>query len=685
MSENTSTRDNTAPMIRLSGIGKIYVSAGNVSVGIRGVNLSFDKGEFVAVTGKSGSGKSTLLNVISGMDSYEEGELFINGQPTSHYQQKDWEEYRKEYIAFIFQDYNIIESFTVLQNVELALMNIPDLRTRRKRAVELIKRVGLEKFMNHKGSKLSGGQKQRTVIARALAKDSPVILADEPTGNLDSATSEEIVSLLGEIAKDKLVIVVTHNYEQFETVATRHIRVFDGFVESDKPTGIPCRLSDAAENTGAVEEEPKKESEKVSNAKNGLQLGAAIFASKPKLTIFLCLLLFIGTLGIFLVTSVCKAGAEMFEQRKMFNYSEGRVVLTRIDGAPMTDDELKQLVSSTDAVSFLHYDLLLDKYFRPCVEEIGYNAPVDRYPDLRTEKVGASSTASFGRLPEKANEVYLKLPIGYKPYFGTSELKIKTLDLGGYPEYKLVITGIEYFADNNKDAVMLLTEEGYQYASILYFTKETSKLSISDCLKENADPEKNSFFEAVDISAAHKALSGSYKQASLFFKNDKDAGGSISALRDKGYIAVRSDATYQPSGLDLIEGVISSFFLLLLWVAAIFFLAFFIHLCTSKSVASFKPDMAIMRSMGIPTTVIKSGIFVRMLLSLIPGFVAVILIAIAIFTIPAANAFFSYLYGWQYVMIFAGTLLVVLLVTRKQIKKLFSESVKKTIRGGGEA
>ena len=130
-------------LLKLDNIGKIYVSEKNVSVGIREVNLSFDLGEFVCVTGKSGSGKSTLLNVISGLDSYEEGELFIEGEPTSHYLQTDWEQYRERYISFVFQDYNIIDSFTVLENVELALMHIEDVAERRKKALELIDRVGL--------------------------------------------------------------------------------------------------------------------------------------------------------------------------------------------------------------------------------------------------------------------------------------------------------------------------------------------------------------------------------------------------------------------------------------------------------------------------------------------------------------------------------------------------------------
>ena len=169
----TNERRLIMSLLKLSGIGKIYYSEGSVAVGIRGVDLAFERGEFVAITGASGSGKSTLLNVISGMDSYEEGELYIEGEPTSHYLESDWEEYRSKYISFIFQDYNILESYTVLQNVELALMHIKDRRERRRRAVELLTRVSMEKHLRQKGSKLSGGQKQRTVIARALAKDSP--------------------------------------------------------------------------------------------------------------------------------------------------------------------------------------------------------------------------------------------------------------------------------------------------------------------------------------------------------------------------------------------------------------------------------------------------------------------------------------------------------------------------------
>ena len=163
------------------------------TIGIRGINLEFDYNEFVTIEGESGSGKSTLLNIIGANDTYEEGELYINGEETSHYSETEWEKYREKNIATIFQDFNIIENLTVLENVELALLRLDDKKERRKRAKELIGRVGLTKQINQRGSKLSGGEKQRTVIARALAKDAPIILADEPTGNLDVKASNEIV------------------------------------------------------------------------------------------------------------------------------------------------------------------------------------------------------------------------------------------------------------------------------------------------------------------------------------------------------------------------------------------------------------------------------------------------------------------------------------------------------------
>ena len=170
-------------LINLKNVSKFYYSKGVIASGFTKVNLEFDHGEFVAITGESGSGKSTLLNVISGLDSYEEGEMYINGEETSHYTEKDFENYRRKYIGNIFQSFNLVNSYTVYQNIELVLLlNGNKKRNIKNDVLELIKKVGLNKFRNTKVSKLSGGQKQRVAIARALAKETPTNKAPTKPG-----------------------------------------------------------------------------------------------------------------------------------------------------------------------------------------------------------------------------------------------------------------------------------------------------------------------------------------------------------------------------------------------------------------------------------------------------------------------------------------------------------------------
>ena len=222
-------------MIRLKKVSKFYYSKGVIATGFSKVNVDFTIGEFVAITGESGSGKSTLINVISGLETYEEGEMYVKGKETSHYLEKDWEIYRRNYIGNIYQNFNLINSYTVYQNIELILsLNGTNKKTRKAKVLDLIKRVGLTRYKNTKVSKLSGGQKQKVAIARALAKDVPIIVADEPTGNLDKASAENVIKLLYEISKEKLVIIVTHNYEQVEKYVTRKITMHDGKILEDK-------------------------------------------------------------------------------------------------------------------------------------------------------------------------------------------------------------------------------------------------------------------------------------------------------------------------------------------------------------------------------------------------------------------------------------------------------------------
>ena len=201
-------------MLKLKNVSKFYYSKGVIASGFSKINIEFNIGEFVAIVGESGSGKSTLLNVISGLDSYEEGEMYINGEETSHYRESEFEEYRKKYVSNIFQNFNLVNSYTVYQNIELVmLLNGYKRKEVKAKVLDLIDKVGLKKYKNTKVSKLSGGQKQRVAIARALAKETPIIVADEPTGNLDEDTEEKIIELFKDLAhKDKkIVIIVTHS------------------------------------------------------------------------------------------------------------------------------------------------------------------------------------------------------------------------------------------------------------------------------------------------------------------------------------------------------------------------------------------------------------------------------------------------------------------------------------------
>ncbi len=221
-------------MLELKQIVKDYVSGNETVHALRGITLSFRKSEFVSILGQSGCGKTTLLNIIGGLDQYTSGDLVIDGRSTKDFKDKDWDNYRNHSIGFVFQSYNLIPHQNVLSNVELALtLSGVSREERRRRAIEALEKVGLKDQIYKKPNQMSGGQMQRVAIARALVNDPQILLADEPTGALDSATSVQIMGLLKEIAKDRLVIMVTHNPDLAAEYSTRIIRLLDGEVVDD--------------------------------------------------------------------------------------------------------------------------------------------------------------------------------------------------------------------------------------------------------------------------------------------------------------------------------------------------------------------------------------------------------------------------------------------------------------------
>ena len=221
-------------MLELKKIKKSYTTGEFTQQALKDVNIEFRKNEFVAILGPSGSGKTTLLNIIGGLDRYDEGDLIINNKSTKKFKDVDWDSYRNNCIGFIFQSYNLISHISILENVEMGMtLSGVNQTKRRKKALEVLKKVGLIDHVHKKPNQLSGGQMQRVAIARALANDPDIILADEPTGALDSSTSVQIMELIKEIAKDKLVIMVTHNPDLANTYANRIIEFQDGSLIKD--------------------------------------------------------------------------------------------------------------------------------------------------------------------------------------------------------------------------------------------------------------------------------------------------------------------------------------------------------------------------------------------------------------------------------------------------------------------
>ena len=221
-------------MLELKSIRKIYKSGDEKVEALKGIDLKFRESEFVSILGQSGCGKTTLLNIIGGLDRYTTGDLIINGKSTKKFKDRDWDAYRNYKIGFVFQSYNLIGHQTILSNVELALtIGGISKKERRERSIKALEEVGLKEHIHKKPNQLSGGQMQRVAIARALVNNPDIILADEPTGALDTKTSVQVMEILKKISKNKLIIMVTHNPELAQEYSSRIIRILDGVITED--------------------------------------------------------------------------------------------------------------------------------------------------------------------------------------------------------------------------------------------------------------------------------------------------------------------------------------------------------------------------------------------------------------------------------------------------------------------
>lgn len=686
-------------LLRLKNIGKIYDSGNMLTIGIRGINLEFDYNEFVTIEGESGSGKSTLLNVIGANDSYEEGELYINDEETSHYGADEWEKYRQKYIATVFQDFNIIENLTVLENVELALLRIDDEKERKTVAESLIEKVGLTKQIHQRGSKLSGGEKQRTVIARALAKDAPIILADEPTGNLDVKSSREIAKLLKAISRDKLVIVVTHNPEFFVEYATRRVTIFDGGVKEDKVIEKQPKTE--------VKEIADKEKDNKKNIKDTFYIGFLNYKSRPKFTGMMSFALFICSITLFLVLSFF--GVSMIQPlvTTLDNTGiNGKVILSSSDNR-ITQDNLDIVAGKTNAGYFLldrnlsefsvtfpkHstlgkeytvnfiYDpycycpiannaiLVLSKSeenYAEALKDILLNADiglknieVQTVVDMTDVKlyIGYDDLVTYGRKMQAINST-MKL--------GNDEVAVFTFEIGENIESGYVnLINSEYYAADGKQVVF--GAKSNRAYTVLSSDEKNDKIN-GLVVRMNEDDYKEMF------------LSENFSvQSVLYYENNEAAKAAIKKFPD-GYIGMLSTSKVyvQDAGEVFTNNVL---WYLLLFAASLLF-AMLITVIFMRSVKIYQSDFAVYRTLGISSKISACSLYVQMAFIFLPTLV--LLPAVSIFFTLLPDSTLPLISMGNYIFIEMMLLLIVESVAFVFNRSINRQSIGKSLRRGSK-
>lgn len=616
-------------MIKLKDVSKYYYNKGLITSGITKINAEFNIGEFIVITGESGSGKSTLLNVISGLDTYEDGEMYIDGKETSHYGDEDFEEYRKEYISNIFQNFNLVGSYTVYQNIELVmLINGYTKKEARPKILKLINEVELTRYKNTRVSKLSGGQKQRVAIARALAKNTPIIIADEPTGNLDKRAAESVLKTLALTAKDKLVIVVTHNYEQVEKYATRKITMFDGKILEDKI----ITKTDEVKTDGNLESKKMKPLSK-------LRLGVRnTFNIVPKFLLLLAVFLFMFAA---ITTEMAGLRENKYEEERVGNNSylqnkdTSRIIINKSDKSPFTDEDY-QKIEALGNISRIQKDDYL--------EDLSASLYSDYYYISGSVIKRTSQKLDLGRNIEKDNEVVIQMnkennTIGdpekilnkefmYNYQDNTTKLKVVGIIFNDDLDYESIIEVsdkmINEFILNyviSRTTQTLTVNGADTYCNLFYIDSvNDSSIYVNENLNNNSYPIKmvslslsNTYVNKVfDLKVEHvlnkynsKRLTGySYEentcylsknlirntlisdkyQTSIFVKDEVKINDTINDLMNLGYstYAVKDMLINESATMTYIYNIINLVLMIIILVA-MFFISYLIIKLILKS------------------------------------------------------------------------------------------------------
>lgn len=694
-------------MIKLERVSKIYNNNGVLTTGLHNINLELEKNEIVAIVGESGSGKSTLLNVLTKMDSFDEGEYYYKGNETSYFDVNDMDNFRKDKVGFIFQNYNIIDSYTVLENVMLPfIIKGENKKDAKIKAKELINKVGLNNRIKNKGTELSGGEKQRCVIARALASDCEILACDEPTGNLDSKTGEEIIKLIKEVANDKLVLIVTHNYDQVKDIATRKIKIKDGEIIEDV---IFQKKEKDPDEKLELEYKPINNKIKLDIAKDNIK-------NTPKKTIFTSVVLFfVAMFSLFLFQGINYLTNNQSYTNNFAYKGEDKMIVYDVNNNVL---DLKQIENiSKKYVVNDFYRSYNNIFFHLNNLSMIYSFAYEEYP--------YKYNLDNGRNASNDNEVEMILPSTYS-YSGEDYLNQEITFDGS--DYKYTIVGYQIrddvdnfvFTNNKKIENMLLINQilgnsiriGYKnnysireiYLNIEFdndlensYIELTDDFDLEKVVVEDKNVVYSDIYEfdfnlktlEIKIGEENKIIIGQdfincVKQkpyeVSIYPDNIFIAENELNKI-NYSYVRVKTYDTTSPMQ-RFINNIVSYAMMLLssLTIIIIFFISYII---LAKIYTSRKKDYVILRTLGISKFDMK-GIVINEIMSLtliITIISYLIIFIISRFTNKGIMIIFNNISIFGSILYFIIMILFGYLIARRFNRKLFKFSVNSTLKG----
>ncbi len=552
-------------MLSLKNITKNYVAGDTTVEALKGINLNFRKSEFVSILGPSGCGKTTLLNIIGGLDRYTSGDLMVTGKSTKEFKNRDWDTYRNHSIGFVFQNYNLIPHQSVLSNVELALtLSGVSKSERRARAKQALEKVGLGDQIHKKPNQMSGGQMQRVAIARALVNDPEILLADEPTGALDTVTSVQIMELLKEISKDRLIIMVTHNPDLAEEYSTRIIRLLDGRVTDDSNPFSDGEYTIQTDNqkkavaTGEIKTVNKGRKKKTSMSFfTALSLSTNNLMTKKARTFLTAFAGSIGIIGIALILSLShglQSYIDRVQEETLTSYPillqsetvDYSAMITSMMGENMTEEELSahedERIYSNDIMTDMMSSVLAElqtndlKAFKAFMEDeangmtqyindvqYGYNIPINLYSsdtedsivqvnpsNLMEDMMGVSYSSSIGTTMSAASSTSTQI---FTQLLGNQELIDAQYD---------VVAG---HMPQNFDEVVLIVDQNNQVSDyVLYSLNLKDQDELSEIMTSLVQGES---FETSQVSFSYdEVLNMTFKLVlpTDYYKYDETLG-----------------------------------------------------------------------------------------------------------------------------------------------------------------